>query len=542
VIPHAITARFDCNSKLQPCLEGTRQDVLDKIHQWIDHDTASPAMENVVSSAENLQTARIFWLNGPGSAGTGKTTIAYTIANELHSQQKLGASFFCSRSRVECSNPKLIFPTIAYQLGQFYTPFGKAATAVVTADPGVVYSVEHMQLEKLIVKPLEALQGTIPPCVIVIDALDECQDGGATSTILASLAQYINELVPLQFLITSRPDHHVFNGFEQSPLNQVTKRLILHEIEPTVVATDIQLFLKSGLKATRQMYKLDELWPSEQEVNALVQLSSGLVIFAATAINFIQHESYNDPQGQLARLLSAVVNLDYSTHKLLDWLYLQVLNNAYPDISAQFAGRLRLVLGSIVYLQDPLSASDIEWLLKPTVPLQTTLRHLHSIVIFPSNQHESVQLIHPSFKDFLTDPTRCSNSNFFVNTKMQHSQLAQSCLNAMKMLKQNICGFKPWMAHSEVENFPALLYQYIPPALQYACCHWASHFSQALLTDGLLDLLEDFCKSHLLHWVEVCSLLGGLRNVLLDLKTVHQSLLVSSIQLLYIQTILNANH
>jgi NACHT domain len=526
VIPHAITARFDCNSKLQPCLEGTRQDVLYKIHQWIDHDMASPATENMVSCAENLQTAHIFWLNGPGSAGTGKTTIAYTIAKELHSQQKLGASFFCSRSRGECSNPKLIFPTIAYQLGQFYAPFGKVATAVVTSDPEVVYSVEHMQLEKLIVKPLEALQDAIPPCVVVIDGLDECQDGGATSTILASLAQYINKLVPLKFLITSRPDHHVFNGFEQSPLNQVTKRLVLHEIEPTVVATDIQLFLKSSLKATRQLYRLDELWPSEQEVNTLVQLSSGLFIFAATAIRFIHHESYNDPQGQLACLLSAVVNSDYSAPKLLDWLYLQVLTNAYPDISAEFAGRLRLVLGSIIYLQNPLSASDIEWLLKPTISLQTTLRHLHSIVIFPSKQHESIQLIHPSFKDFLADPTRCSNPKFLVNTKMQ---LAQSCLNAMKILKRNICGLEPWMTHSEVVNFPALLQQYIPPALRYACCYWASHFSQALLTDELLDLLEDFCKSHLLHWVEVCSLLGELRNVLVALKTVQQSLLVSFI-------------
>ena len=529
MIPHTITARFDCNSNLQPCLEGTRQDVLHKIHQWIDHDPASPVMENVVSNADNLQTAHIFWLNGPGSAGTGKTTIAYTIAKELHSQQKLGASFFCSRNQFECSNPKLIFPTIAYQLGQFHAPFGKAATAVVKADPEVMYAMEHVQLEKLIVKPLEALQGAIPPCVVVIDALDECQDGGATSTILASLAQYINKLVPVRFLITSRPDHHVFNSFEQSPLNEVTKRLVLHEIEPRVVAKDIQLFLKSSLKATRQMYKLDELWPSEQEVNALVQLSSGLFIFAATAISFIQHESYNDPQGQLARLLNAVVNSDYSTHKLLDWLYLQVLKNAYPDISAEFAGRLKLVLGSIVYFQDPLSASDIEWLLKPTLSLQTTLRHLHSIVILPSNQHECVQLIHPSFKDFLTDPKRCSNPYFLVNTKMQHSMLAQSCLNAMKILKRNICRIKPWKAHNEVENFPALLQQYIPSALQYACRHWASHFSQALLTDGLLDSLEEFCKSHLLYWVEVCSLLGGLHDVLLALKDVHQSLLVSSI-------------
>jgi hypothetical protein len=169
------------------------------IHHWVGYgDIVFPIG---APGRDKLQTSRVFWINGPGSAGTGKSTIAYTIARDLDMQKKLGASFFCSRDNDACCNPRLIFPTIAYQLGQFYAPFGDLVSAVVNADQNVAYSVVLHQLEMLLVKPLHALKGEMPFCVVVIDALDECQDGGATSIILKSLAHYITALSPVKFLI-----------------------------------------------------------------------------------------------------------------------------------------------------------------------------------------------------------------------------------------------------------------------------------------------------------------------------------------------------
>ena len=66
----------------------------------------------------------VYWLNG--LAGTGKSTIAQTIAERLFADGQLGASFFCSRDFEDRSNLKLIFPTLAVQLARKYPKFRSA--------------------------------------------------------------------------------------------------------------------------------------------------------------------------------------------------------------------------------------------------------------------------------------------------------------------------------------------------------------------------------------------------------------------------------
>lgn len=232
-------------------------------------------------------------------------------------------------------------------------------------------------------------------------------------------------------------------------------------------------------RTTKHMYQLGEGWPTLHEIDALVHLSSVLFIFAATAVKFIQDESYSDPQGQLACLLSTIATSTSSSHQLLDQLYLQVLNNAYPDVSTDLTCRLKIALGSIVLLQSPLSPLDIEQLLGLNIPLHRTLQHFP---LYPTTNGEAICPIHPSFFDFLTDPAQCSNQAFLINPEMLHSLLAQTCLTSLKMLKRDICEIKqPWIVHSEVENFPELVQQaYITNSticmqpLGYSSIMWAT--------------------------------------------------------------------
>ena len=506
-------------------MDGTRTDVLHQISAWL----------SITPQVDDTPDSRIFWING--SAGTGKTTIANTVARTCKKRGILGASFFCSREE-DYSTPKLLFTTIAYQLGQFFPPFKDEVSAVLKSNHEIGYSDPSYQLQELIVGPLRTIGDTFPFCVVVIDAIDECQDDSTISVILASLAAHVNQLSPLKFLITSRPERHITGAFKLESMDPATRRLVLHEIELSVVHVDIERYLAYELNTIKEFYDLKNSWPSLTDINALSTKSFGLFIFAATCVKFIRDGNYCDPPDQLAKLLHStpVAVGNYSPDYRLDQLYTQVLTDAFPDISPRLAGRLKMVLGSIILLRNPLSPHDLELLLDVNAQkadfslgsVRATLARLHSLVIVPEDDDHVIRLLHPSFFDFLTNRDRCLNPKLVVDITVQHTLLAHACLGAMKDLRKNICKIEsPTMLNSEVEDLPARIRQYIPPHLQYACRHWASHLTNAMISDLLLDLLSEFCSEGLLRWVEVCSLLGNLRNALLSLDAVQRKLTVS---------------
>jgi hypothetical protein len=91
----------------------------------------------------------------------------------------------------------------------------------------------------LLVKPLNAVKDQFSPCVIVLDALDECKDDFSTSIILWSLMRHINKLPAIRFLITSRPKPNTTQGFRRKELQAITQSFNLHEEALGAVEKDL---------------------------------------------------------------------------------------------------------------------------------------------------------------------------------------------------------------------------------------------------------------------------------------------------------------
>jgi hypothetical protein len=231
------------------------------------------------------QQSRILWLNG--SAGTGKTTIAYTVAQYCNDRKPgvLGASFFCSRDDANCSNPQFIFTTIAYQLSFFNSQFAAEVSKVLKAAPDIGYASVQYQLEELIVNPLRVARDSFTRCIVILDALDECKD---TANVLTALSSHIEELSPLQFLVTSRPENRIRMAFTLQDLHHNTKQLLLHQVKLELVEQDISHYLSLKLVETRRKYEIKDSWPAPSSIDSLAKLSSGLFIFAATSIKYIE--------------------------------------------------------------------------------------------------------------------------------------------------------------------------------------------------------------------------------------------------------------
>lgn len=400
--------------------------------------------------------------------------------------------------------------------------------------PEIVQSDVAYQLQGLIVEPLAAMEDHLFRCVIVIDALDECKDDATISVILAALSYHVEKLYPLKILLTSRPEHNINLAFSERGLQAATRNLVLHEINLKVVEEDIRTYLVSQLELFKRRYNIKGPWPSGREITSLVKSSCGLFIFAATSIKFISDTSYDDPRGQLKKILR---NKGTMGHDLLepqhhlDQLYLQVLKDAHPKLSPSLAEQLRLTLGTIVLLQDPLSINSIQKLLRAqlgNISIRQLLMRLQSIILVPEEDSKVIRVLHPSLADFIIDPIRCSSSEFLVNTPIGHSSLLKACLHTMQGLKQNICKLSdPNLINSDVPDMIARLEKFIPPELRYACRHWGMHFQHANLSEDILELLHEFCVERLLFWVEACSLLGDLRNQLIHLDIAQRVLKVS---------------
>ncbi|CCO35298.1 hypothetical protein BN14_09415 [Rhizoctonia solani AG-1 IB] len=151
-----------CDIKRGVCAPGTRKAQIDQLLEW----------------AHDPETGQTCWMNG--MAGTGKTTIAYSVCERLDEAYELGASFFCSRTMPECRQVKYIIPTIAYQLARFSVPFRNALYAALESDPDAHARTPKLQYEKLVVGPLSEVRESLPAnFIVVIDALDECESEDA---------------------------------------------------------------------------------------------------------------------------------------------------------------------------------------------------------------------------------------------------------------------------------------------------------------------------------------------------------------------------
>ena len=251
----------------EACTDGTRVKILEDVTKWAnDRSFTSP---------------RVFWLTG--QAGSGKTTIAYTIARlfekdaDSNQQALLGGNFLCSRQYQETRARTRILPTVAYHLARKCKPYADALHVADKFD-SVNFDIAT-QLRDLLVGPWQQSAGTrdLEPrlYLIVIDALDEI-DGEGGSAFLGDLLDTIDkyDLRGLKFLVTSRSDPELVERCKAFTSEAVCR---LQDVPIEEARSDIRIYLKDKLK------KLD----GTPELTELARRADGLFIYAATVVKYL---------------------------------------------------------------------------------------------------------------------------------------------------------------------------------------------------------------------------------------------------------------
>jgi hypothetical protein len=493
------------------CLEDTRIELLDEVYRWAESDQP--------------REPHIFWL--AGSAGTGKSTISRTVARFLDNMGLLGASFFFSRDKDLRKHSNRLFTTIASDLVKSFPVIKKRVLDKIREDDQISTMGLTVHFENLILGPCRDCVKDETTIVIVIDALDECEEKADIPKILKLLARaHEVKRERLRIFLTSRLE--IVDQMKLEDDIKSTYRLTsLDEIPGT--EKDISKYFTNEF--AHMEHKPDDPtdWPGRAVVEQLTKMAVPSFIFAATTCRVI-----GDPDFTPADQLQLILDFPYpELASELDKTYLPVLAQVASGEDKRKNQRLQSqfhkLLGMVVLVADPLSAPALTILMDEKDMsldiVESRLRGLRSVLRVPNDKQSPVRVFHQSFRDFLIDQDKKDHHWFWVNEQEVHGWIAQKCfilLSKKGTLGRDLCGFgKPGLQRREVQR--QFVESKLASQVQYACRFWAYHMGKSTrrpldkteTQKGTICPLErteilQFLKEHFLHWIETLGWIGKL--------------------------------
>ena len=465
------------------CLPGTREKIRQDIITWI----TTPSPQNIL------------WLHG--LAGSGKSTIAMTIAQHFYGLGRRGGFLFFKRALGHNTTGSIV-RSLAAQLADSDQLLRSHISMAVDKNRQFLTTPLHAQFEALLFQPLKEAAATLHgPIVIVIDALDEYGDIDSRKDLLPLIVEQFSQLPPMfRFLITSRPEQDIVAAFEPSKLSIVS----MHLTADTDDIGDIRLYVTTELtKIAKSLPEsLRVTYPGEGVVERLSVQSEGLFIWASLAMNILRKD-----HRQLERILSSK---NKGHQKPLDMLYttaLEIVGSWHDGREVQFREAVSIVLFS----SKTLNEDDVDQLLE--LPEENSCHTLFSALgaLFDIVPGTRIRPLHASFRDYLTDPARSNGKPWSLVDFDAHGHLTACCLRLMsKHLHFNMAKFDtPYRLNMEYKDLGRRITENISPTLQYATTEWLYHLISARCLDSeILPLLKSFSEGQMLFWLEVVNLLS----------------------------------
>lgn len=465
------------------CLKGTRADIIKMVKDWASSGDTPHSM---------------LWLHG--LTGSGKSTVATTIANLFSEMGCLGAFLFFDRDIPERNDPSTVIRTLAWQLGTNNTGAGAEIASAIKNFPTVHLSPLHLQFQHLLIDPLSA-EGAVDkgkPTILVLDALDECGSVKQRERLLDVLVEGCKRLPQnVRTVIMSRCEHDIQGAFDGQT------HLFSRELDITSVSNtkDISSYLSHHMLRIRRKNSrlwLGSDWPSNDDIRKLTEQAYGLFVWASTALEFIN--GY-DPRALTEILLEQ--GPTSGAEDALDALYRTALGPAGNWEDKMFVSDFTAVVGLVLVARSPLTSTTIDLLLCGR-PCLHTISHLGCVL----QSHPTLRLLHPSFADFLTTESRCGRDIWFFDLTVHHRTLASQCLRHLDMvLRRNMCNMTLSTPRA---------HQLLSEDVTYACVFLIDHLSILSVGDAdpIIEQLHEFLYKHLLHWFEAMSVLKRSRDTI----------------------------
>jgi ankyrin repeat protein len=334
-------------------------------------------------------------------------------------------------------------------------------------------------LQKLFLEVLA--DPSIDSTVLVIDALDECED-----KTIALLLKPTSAIKNLRICISSRPCTKLLQHLRDSP-----HRLLLEAENREAISLYVRCEMKIVWQGNEHFDK--EIEELEKQI---IKTADGVFLWVVLVVQeLVSGDADGETIKELRKKLSQIP-------QDLGGLYKRMLYKIHDCGREEVREDARDMLNWVLYAAQPLTVTEFRYAhsagSSQHFPSQEVMCNSHTVVeddkqmekrliarcagfleVREQQNQRIVQLIHQSARDFLLnlDPTDSKVTAFVYDLSTAHLRIARACITYLSFAEFNR-GLLPASSRYECGRDLSLLYQ-SQPFLKYAACNWPTHIAKA---------------------------------------------------------------
>ena len=484
-----------------------------KTCMWVLNKTEVTQLSN---RSHGLEEAFLWICASPGA---GKTVLSSFLIDHYRSLETGNVLyFFCKNTDADKNTPTAVVRTLLYQL--YKSVKDERSRESLNNDLGTALdrsgqqrAVNFTVLWQLFSTHIKSLG----PAIIILDALDECQD---TSQLIQSL-KGLSTLRSIKVIVTSRKDPHL-----HIELNSVTSI----EIAPEDIDADIAAFVEAKVEASSRLShplvrrlvvtklcnthdgmflwvylilkELKSCFSMAQVQDALTKLPTGLDGIYKSILKRLQITLARPSFDLCSKVLTWVVSAVVGSNLVLSQLYKRLTSSQRPLSVDEVKQALTIQYdmdGDTLLADDrsfPYSDKDIELICGSLVTIRKgTLQVIHlSVKEFLRSRHKSDD---PTFSSLLVDPEHAS-----LHLTLVCLRCIAANVEPLVDLKSKVPQIDWALDKDALDRCRARA-----PLLEYASFSWLVHLIDCKL-DVLFEIAPIFKKtfdsSATFSWVETC--------------------------------------
>ncbi len=347
---------------------------------------------------------------------------------------------------------------------------------------------------------------------VIVDALDECQDGGMTDFLKRLVRTGLHHPSKIKWLLTSRP----LDSAERELLAGSDQVLVSLELNSNHVSEAVKTYIafKADELDRRNAYGLTLRRNIQTELTNKAEDTYLWVSLVCKRLERVHREE----------ALTTIQDLPPGLHPL----YNRVFHQLRSGHSAMVKGCMRL-LKAILLAYRPLNIAEVGYVSGLSEEWDAIKALVDRCASFLKMRGTDIEFVHQSARDYLAG--KISQSIFDSYKCYGHGEIALSCLSYLSQrLKANLIDLPRPDSTRELMERNTLV-----SSIDYAASFWVQHLDGAqqisLIQNALAEQGEvgTFLRTKLLEWVECLSLLDKLPRVFEALNTLTDMADVSDI-------------